>query len=127
MFLTRTLGNRKAREIRANIDIQLDLWEIVIHTGLVGDALVEGRSREGRVERGKEEEEDCLVHSFHITLLLGKLQQEVCRATNREEGVGVSSPRGCLHKDQATSCRRPPVETPRHAFTPHGNSHVCGL
>ena len=51
VVLTKTLGARKAREIRASINLQLDLWERGIHAGLVGGALVEGRSREGCIER----------------------------------------------------------------------------
>ena len=52
----------------------MDLWERYIHPDLVGDALAKGRSREGRVVRSNEEEEDRLAHSFHSTLLLGKLR-----------------------------------------------------
>ena len=43
--MTKTLGACKAREFRARINIQLDLWERDIYTGLVGDALEEGRSQ----------------------------------------------------------------------------------
>ena len=42
-------------------------WERGIHVSLVGDALVEGRAIEGRVNRRKEEEEDYLAQSFHST------------------------------------------------------------
>ena len=75
LVLTKTPGARKAREIRAIINRQLDLWERNIHTGLVGDALRKGRAQEGRVERCAEEEEDRLARSFHITVLSGKLRQ----------------------------------------------------
>ena len=51
VFLTSTLGACKAREIWANINRRLDLWERGIHTGLMGDALEEGRDRKGCVER----------------------------------------------------------------------------
>ena len=44
VVLTKTLGARKAREIRARINHQLNLWERGIHKGLVGDALVKGRA-----------------------------------------------------------------------------------
>ena len=40
--LAKTLGAHKAREIRARIDRQFDLWKRGIHTGLVRYALVEG-------------------------------------------------------------------------------------
>ena len=40
LFLTRILSTHKAREIRARIDLQMDLWERGIHAGLVGDTLV---------------------------------------------------------------------------------------
>ena len=55
-----------------------------MHTCLVGDTLVEGRAREGRVGGRKEEEKDRLVRSFHITLLSVKLLQAVSCSTNRE-------------------------------------------
>ena len=42
--LTKTLGARKAREIQARIDRQLDLWEREIHADLVGDVLAEVRA-----------------------------------------------------------------------------------
>ena len=32
-----TLGAHKARDIRARINLPLDLWERGIHTGMVGD------------------------------------------------------------------------------------------
>ena len=50
-FLTKTLGARKARDIRLRINHQVDLWERRIHTGLVGGVLVDRRSMEGRVDR----------------------------------------------------------------------------
>ena len=45
VILNNTLGICKAREIRASIDQQLDLWDRGLHGGLVGDNLAEGRSR----------------------------------------------------------------------------------
>ena len=84
VVLAKTLGDRKTREIQARINHRLDLWERGIHTGLVGDTLAEGRTQEGLIERGVEEEEDRLVRSFHSTVLLGNLRQAVCCATNRE-------------------------------------------
>ena len=45
-----------------------------------------GRAREGRVARIDEEEEDCLAHIFHSTLLSGNLRQAVCQATNQQGG-----------------------------------------
>ena len=84
VFLTKTLGARKAGEIRARIDLQLDLWERGIHVGLVWDALAEGRARVIRIKRCDKEEEDRLVCIFHSTVLLGNLRQAVCCATNRE-------------------------------------------
>ena len=67
VVLTKTLGTHKAREIRARIDSQLDLWERGMHAGLAGDALVEGRAQEDRVKRRVEEEEDCL-HAHHCAV-----------------------------------------------------------
>ena len=51
MVLTMTLSACKAREIWANIDQQLYLWERGIHAGLVGNALAKGRTREGCIEQ----------------------------------------------------------------------------
>ena len=45
VVLTNNLRPHKAREFLARIDHQLDLWERVIHTGLVGDALAEVTAR----------------------------------------------------------------------------------
>ena len=84
MVLKRTLGTRKVREIQATIDRRLYFWERGIHAGLVGDALAEERVREGHTKRRDEEEENYLVRSFHITLLLGKLQQAVRWSTDFE-------------------------------------------
>ena len=49
--LTKTLGARKAREIRARINRRLDLWYRNIHAGLLGGALVEGRAIGGLINR----------------------------------------------------------------------------
>ena len=89
VILTSTLGTCKARDIRVMIDHCLDLWERCIHTGLVGDALEEGRATEDNIYQHKEEEEDILARSFHITLLLENLWQAICRATNRKGGGGL--------------------------------------
>ena len=75
VVLTKTLGQRNAREIRARIDRRLDLWERIIHAGLVGDALAEGRDQDSRVEKCIEDEEDRLVCSFYSTWLSGNLWQ----------------------------------------------------
>ena len=69
VFLTSILSACKSREIRARIDRRLDLWERGINAGLLGDALVEGRAKEGRVAKINEEEEDCLAHSFQSNFL----------------------------------------------------------
>ena len=106
MVLTSNLSAHKSREIRASINLRLDIWDRGIHTGLVRDALSEGSAREGRIERSDKEEEDCLAHSFHSTFLLGKMQQAVCWATDCRGGGGeVYSTSGFLHKDQGTSCK----------------------
>ena len=83
MVLTNTLGACKAREIWVRIHRQLNLLERGIHTDRVGDAFLEVRDREIRVERHVEEEEKRLVRRFHSTVLSGKLQKEVCQATKR--------------------------------------------
>ena len=90
MVLTKILGARKAKEIRLRINFRQDLWERCIHAGLVGGELAEGRSRKGRLNRGKGKEKDRLARNFHSNFLSGKLWQAVYRATNREGG-GVFS------------------------------------
>ena len=50
VFLTKTLGVRRAREIRARITRRMDLWERGQHAGLVGDAEAEGAARKGRAD-----------------------------------------------------------------------------
>ena len=45
--LMQSLGLCRAKVIRAQITIRIDLWERGLHTGLVGDAEAEGASREG--------------------------------------------------------------------------------
>ena len=42
IFLTKTLGARRAQEIRARITRRMDLWERGLHADLVGDAKAEG-------------------------------------------------------------------------------------
>ena len=96
--LTKTLGARKVREIRARIDRQLNLWERGIHAGLVWDVLVEGRYQEGRINICVEEEDDCLARSFHITVLSGNLQQAVYKANGREGGGGCLLPEDVFTK-----------------------------
>ena len=55
IVLTKTLGVRRAREIRARITRQMNLWERGLHTGLVGDDKAEGAAREGRAASSGEE------------------------------------------------------------------------
>ena len=55
VVLTKTLGFRRAREIRARITRQMDLWERGQHAEVVGDAKAEGAAVEGRAAScGKE-------------------------------------------------------------------------
>ena len=112
MVLTNALGVRKVREIWSRITRQLDLWDRVIHIGLVWDSLAEGRAQDGRVKRCVEEEEDSLARISHINVLSGKLHQAVYWAMNRKEGGGVPSHEERLQEDRATGCRCPLVETP---------------
>ena len=85
----------------------MDLWERGQHAGLVGDAKAEGAAQEGRAAFSGKEEDDAVARSFHKTVLLGKLQQAVYRATDREGG-------GCLlPDDQCTKTGRPVVEVLR--------------
>ena len=50
VVVTKTLGPRKSREIRARIYRQVELWERVIHAGLGGG---------GGVDRGKSTRGPC--------------------------------------------------------------------
>ena len=122
LVLTKKIGARKAREIRARIDRQLDLCERGIHAGLVVDALAESRDQEGRVERRVEQEEDRLVCSFYSTVLLVNLRQAVRQATGRE-GRGGSIILGYVYtktgkpvtyvlQEKHSDMRVPPVENP---------------
>ena len=98
------LGVRRACEIRARITRRMDLWERGQHAGLVGDAEAEGAAREGRAAFSGKEEDDAVERSYHGTVLSGKLQQAVRRATDQEGG-------GCLlSDDQCTKTGRPVAE-----------------
>ena len=107
VILTKMLGVRRAREIRARITRRMDLWERGHHAGLVGDAEAEGDSHEGRATFSGEEEEDAVARSFHETVLSGKLRQAVRQATDREGG-------GCLLPgDKCTKTERPVADVLR--------------
>ena len=67
----------------------------------MGDALAEGRDREGHFDRRAEEEEDCLVCRFHSNFLSGNMRQAVQRATGREGGSCL------LLRDVCTKTGRP--------------------
>ena len=70
----------------------MGLWERGVNAGLVGDAKSEGSSRDVRAASRGEKEDKNMARSYHETMLLGKLRQAVCRATNTEGG-------GCLLLD----------------------------
>ena len=70
--MTRTLSSCKSKEIRSRIDRQLDLWERGIHAGMVGDALAEGRAREGHIKQHDKEEDNCLARNFSQHLAIRK-------------------------------------------------------
>ena len=102
VVLTKTQGACKTREIRARIDLRLDLWERGIHTGLVGDALAEGRAKKR-------------MRNAWRAASKAPFCQEICSRRSvgpRTMREGVSSPGVLLHEDRATSCRLPPGETP---------------
>ena len=104
VVLTKTLGVRRAREIRARITRRMDLWERGQHAGLVGNAEAEAAAQEVRAASGGKEEEDAVARIYHDTVLSSKLQQAVRWATDREGG-------GCLLPDyQCTKTGRPVAE-----------------
>ena len=98
VILMKTLGVRRAQEIRAWITRRMDLWERGLHAGLVGEAEAERATREGRAASGGEKGDEAVARSFHKTVISGKLRQAVCWATDREGG-GVSS--------QTTNAQKP--------------------
>ena len=107
VILTKTLGVRRAQEIRARITRCRDLWERGPHAGLIGDAKAEGAAREGRSASGGKEEDKAVARRFHKTVLSGKLWQAFRRATDREGG-------GCLLlDDQCTKTGQPVAEVLR--------------
>ena len=115
VVLTKTLGVRRAREIRERITRHMDLWGRGQHAGLVGDSEVEGASREGRAAFSIKEEENAMAQSFHETVLSGKIRQAVCWATDREWG-------GCLLSgDKCTKTGRPVADVLREK---HPDMHV---
>ena len=91
-ILMQTLGVCRAKEIRAWITRQMDLWERGLHAGLIGDVDVEGAARDGRAASGGEEEDEAISQSYNDTVFSGKLRHAVCRKTDREGG-------GCLLPD----------------------------
>ena len=92
VMLTKLLGVRWAREIRASITRSMYFWEKRQHARLVGDAKAEGAAREGMAAFSGEEDNDAVARGFHETVLLGKLWKALRRATDREGG-------GCLPPD----------------------------
>ena len=86
VVLKSTISTRKVRVIQARINCLLVIWERGIHAGLVGDALAEVRSREGRFDQSNDREKDCLARIFHSTFLSINLRQEVRWSTNWEGG-----------------------------------------
>ena len=86
IVLMKTLGVCRAKEIRAWITRQMDIWKRGLHAGQVGDAEAEGAARERRAARGGEEEDQAIARSYNTKVFSGKLRQDVCRATDREGG-----------------------------------------
>ena len=105
IFLTKTLGVHRAKDTQARITRQIDLWEMGLHAGLVGDAKAEGGAREGRAASGVEEEDNKVVsRRYHDTVLYGKTSQSVLLETNRDGGVCL------LLDDQCRKTGRPVAE-----------------
>ena len=89
VILTKTLGVRRAKYIRARTTRRIELWDRGLHVGLVGDADAEGADRECRASSCGDEEDEAVAQSYHDTVLSGKLRQAFHWATDREGG-GVS-------------------------------------
>ena len=92
IILTKTLGVRRTKEIRARINRRMDLLERGIHAGLVGGSKAEGAARKVRAASGREEEDKAMARSYHDTVLSGKLRQAFRWVIYREGG-------GCLLLD----------------------------
>ena len=75
IFLMKTLGVCRSKEIQARITIWTDHWEKGLHTGLVGDAETEGADREGRASSGGYEEYEAVAQIYHDNVLSSKLRQ----------------------------------------------------
>ena len=86
VFLTKTLGVCRDKEIRSQITRKMELWERGLHTGLVGDAEAEEVAREVRSASGVEEEDEAVARIYHDTVFSGELRQAVRQATDREGG-----------------------------------------
>ena len=82
----------------------MDLRERGLQAGLVENAEVEGKAREGRATSDIEDKDEVVARSFHETVLSGKLRKAVLRATNREGGGYL------LPNNQCTKNGRPVAE-----------------
>ena len=98
VFLTKTLGICRAREIWDRITRSIDLWERGLHMGLVGGEEAGMTYREVRSASRGEEEDEAMARSYHDTALSSKLSQAVRGATDRGGGL--------LPDDQCTKTGR---------------------
>ena len=51
IFLTKSSGVCRAKDIQARINRRMELWERGIHAGLMGDSEAEGAAREDRARQ----------------------------------------------------------------------------
>ena len=63
VVLPKTLGVRRAKEIRARITRQMELWERGLCAGLVGGTKAEGAAREVRAASSGEEDNKAVARS----------------------------------------------------------------
>ena len=106
VICTKTLGVRRAREIRARVNRRMGLLEKGIHTDLVGDAYAEGSTRESRYSSGGEEEDKEIPQKFHSTVMSGKLWQDAFQETNREGEGCLLTEDFCTKTKRACSVKK---------------------
>ena len=99
----------------------MDLWEMGLHAGLVGDAGAEGATKDDRSTSGGEEEEEAVSQRYHDTVLPGKISQAFIWATDMEGGGCLLLDNKCTKtgrlvadvlKEKHPDMTVPPVENP---------------
>ena len=126
VVLTKKLGVHRAQENRARITRRMYLWDRGIHTGMVGDAKVEGATQEGRAASGGEEGEEAISQSYPDTMFLVSFGRPSTRQpTGRGEGVFSQMTNVPKPGDRFAEVLR--EKQPDMCVPPRGKSCVCSL